>query len=103
MRLRRARARDRLKVPYFTHSSPTQRPEAPADGKTFWTMDNIVVVIGAAAVASMRRSQNRHQTREWPMSGNFLVHVIAFIGWLIAAVFAYAFITLFGYFGVGFY
>jgi hypothetical protein len=37
------------------------------------------------------------------MSGRFIVHVIAFIGWLIAAVFAYAFITLFGYFGAGFY
>lgn len=37
------------------------------------------------------------------MSGMFIVHVIALIGWLIAAVFAYAFITLFGYFGVGFY
>ena len=37
------------------------------------------------------------------MSGRFIVHVIALIGWLIAAVFAYAFITLFGYFGVGFY
>jgi len=37
------------------------------------------------------------------MSGIFIVHVIAAIGWLIAAVFAYAFITLFGYFGVGFY
>ncbi|MDP1961015.1 MAG: hypothetical protein Q8K93_02315 [Reyranella sp.] len=33
----------------------------------------------------------------------FIVHVVAAIGWLIAAVFAYAFITLFGYFGVGFY
>ena len=33
----------------------------------------------------------------------FIVHVIVVIGWLIAAVFAYAFITLFGYFGVGFY
>ncbi|MBP6769258.1 MAG: hypothetical protein KA171_15875 [Reyranella sp.] len=37
------------------------------------------------------------------MSGMFIVHVIVVIGWLIAAVFAYAFITLFGYFGVGFY
>lgn len=37
------------------------------------------------------------------MSGRFIVHVIASIGWLIAAVFAYSFITLFGYFGVGFY
>ena len=37
------------------------------------------------------------------MSGRFIVHVIAVIGWLIAAVFAYAFLTLFGYFGVGFY
>lgn len=37
------------------------------------------------------------------MSGMFIVHVIAAIGWLIAAVFAYAFIMLFGYFGVGFY
>lgn len=37
------------------------------------------------------------------MSGKFIIHVMAAIGWLIAAVFAYAFITLFGYFGVGFY
>ncbi len=37
------------------------------------------------------------------MSGMFVVHVIAAVGWLIAAVFAYAFLTLFGYFGVGFY
>lgn len=37
------------------------------------------------------------------MSGRFIVHVIAVIGWLFVAVFAYAFLTLFGYFGVGFY
>ena len=37
------------------------------------------------------------------MTGRFIVHVVAIIGWLIAAVFAYAFLTLFGYFGVGFY
>ena len=37
------------------------------------------------------------------MSGRFIVHVIALIGWLIAAVFAYAFVTLFGYAGVAFY
>ena len=37
------------------------------------------------------------------MSGKFIVHVIAVIGWLFTAVFAYAFLTLFGYFGVGFY
>lgn len=37
------------------------------------------------------------------MSGRFIVHVIAVIGWLIAAVFAYAFLTLFGFSGVGFY
>jgi len=37
------------------------------------------------------------------MSGRFIVHAIAVIGWLFAAVFAYAFLTLFGYFGVGFY
>ena len=37
------------------------------------------------------------------MSGRFIVHAIALVGWLIAGVFAYAFITLFGYFGVGFY
>ena len=37
------------------------------------------------------------------MTGRFIVHVIAVIGWLFAAVFAYAFLTLFGYFGVGFY
>jgi hypothetical protein len=37
------------------------------------------------------------------MYGRFIVYVIAVIGWLFAAVFAYAFLTLFGYFGVGFY
>ena len=37
------------------------------------------------------------------MSGRFIVHVVAVIGWLFAAVFAYAFLTLFSYFGVGFY
>jgi hypothetical protein len=37
------------------------------------------------------------------MSAMFVVHVIAAVGWLIAAVFAYAFLTLFGFFGVGFY
>jgi hypothetical protein len=37
------------------------------------------------------------------MSGRFIVHAIAVIGWLFAAVFAYAFLTLFGYFGIGFY
>ena len=37
------------------------------------------------------------------MSGRFIVHVVAAIGWLVAAVFAYAFLTLFGYFGIGFY
>jgi hypothetical protein len=37
------------------------------------------------------------------MTGRFVVHVIAVIGWLLAALFAYVFLTLFGYFGVGFY
>ena len=37
------------------------------------------------------------------MSGRFIVHAVAVIGWLFVAVFAYAFLTLFGYFGVGFY
>lgn len=37
------------------------------------------------------------------MSGRFIVNVIAAIGWLLAAVFAYAFLALFGFFGVGFY
>ena len=37
------------------------------------------------------------------MSDRFILHVIAAIGWLFVAVFAYAFLTLFGYFGVGFY
>jgi hypothetical protein len=37
------------------------------------------------------------------MSGRFILHVIAVMGWLLVAVFAYAFLTLFGYFGVGFY
>lgn len=37
------------------------------------------------------------------MSARFIVHIVAVIGWLFAVVFAYAFLTLFGYFGVGFY
>ena len=37
------------------------------------------------------------------MSGRFLLLVVAAVGWLIAGVFAYAFISLFGFFGVGFY
>jgi hypothetical protein len=37
------------------------------------------------------------------MSGRFVVLVIAAIGWLFAAVFAYAMVALFGFFGVGFY
>ncbi|MBV8186997.1 MAG: hypothetical protein JO339_07140 [Alphaproteobacteria bacterium] len=37
------------------------------------------------------------------MTGRFVVHVIAVIGWLFAAAFAYAFLRLFGFFGVGFY
>lgn len=37
------------------------------------------------------------------MSGRFIVHAIAAVGWLFAGVFAYAFLALFGYFGVGFY
>ena len=35
------------------------------------------------------------------MSGRFILHVIGFIGWLLVAVFSYAFLTLFGFFGVG--
>jgi hypothetical protein len=37
------------------------------------------------------------------MSGKFIVLVVAAIGWLIAAVFAFAFVTLFGFAGVAFY
>jgi hypothetical protein len=37
------------------------------------------------------------------MSGRFIVLVIAAVSWLAAAVFAYAFLTLCGFFGVGFY
>jgi hypothetical protein len=37
------------------------------------------------------------------MSGRVIVHAVAAVGWLFAAVFAYAFLALFGYFGVGFY
>jgi len=32
-----------------------------------------------------------------------MLHVVAAIGWLIAAVFAFAFVSLFGFFGLGFY
>jgi hypothetical protein len=37
------------------------------------------------------------------MSGKFVVLVVAAIGWLIAAVFAFAFVTLLGFAGVAFY
>ena len=37
------------------------------------------------------------------MSGRFVVHVVAAIGWLIVSVFAFAFLTLFGFAGVVFY
>jgi len=37
------------------------------------------------------------------MSGRFVVLVVAAIGWLIAAVVAYAIVSLFGFFGVGFF
>ena len=37
------------------------------------------------------------------MSGRFIALVVAAIGWLFAALFAYAIVTLFGFFGVGFF
>ena len=37
------------------------------------------------------------------MSGRFVAHVVAAIGWLFAALIAYAVVTLFGFFGVGFF
>lgn len=37
------------------------------------------------------------------MSGRFIVNAIAVAGWLFVAVFAYAFLSLFGFFGVAFY
>jgi len=37
------------------------------------------------------------------MSARFILLAIAAIGWLIAAALAYAFMSLFGFFGVGFY
>ncbi len=37
------------------------------------------------------------------MYWTFFLHLIAAVGWLIVAVFAYAFVTLFGFFGIGFY
>jgi hypothetical protein len=37
------------------------------------------------------------------MSGRFILLVVAAVGWLIVGVFAYAFITMFGFFGLGFY
>jgi hypothetical protein len=37
------------------------------------------------------------------MSGRFIAHVVAAIGWLLAALIAYAVVTLFGFFGVGFF
>ena len=37
------------------------------------------------------------------MSGRFIALVVAAIGWLFASVFALAVVTLFGFFGVGFF
>ena len=37
------------------------------------------------------------------MSGRFIAHVVAAIGWLFACLFALAVVTLFGFFGVGFF
>ena len=37
------------------------------------------------------------------MSGRFIVLVVAAIGWLLASLFAFAIVTLFGFFGVGFF
>jgi uncharacterized membrane protein YesL len=37
------------------------------------------------------------------MSGRFIAHVVAAIGWLLAALIAYAVVSLFGFFGVGFF
>jgi hypothetical protein len=37
------------------------------------------------------------------MSGRFIALVVAAIGWLFAALFAFAIVTLFGFFGVGFF
>ena len=37
------------------------------------------------------------------MSGRFIAHVVAAIGWLIAGLIAYAVVSLFGFFGVGFF
>jgi len=37
------------------------------------------------------------------MSGRFIALVVAAVGWLFAALFAYAIVTLFGFFGVGFF
>ena len=37
------------------------------------------------------------------MSARFILNLVGVVGWLVAALFAYAFLTLFGFFGVGFY
>jgi hypothetical protein len=37
------------------------------------------------------------------MSGRFIAHIVAAIGWLIVFVVAYAIVALFGFFGVGFF
>jgi hypothetical protein len=55
-------------------------------------MSHLAAIVGTRAFPTV-----------WSMSGRFIVNVIAVIGWLIAAVFAYAFLTLFGFAGVGFY
>jgi uncharacterized membrane protein YesL len=37
------------------------------------------------------------------MSGRFVALVVAAIGWLFAALIAYAMVSLFGFFGIGFF
>ena len=37
------------------------------------------------------------------MSGRFIAHVVAAIGWLFAGLIVFAVVTLFGFFGVGFF
>jgi hypothetical protein len=37
------------------------------------------------------------------MSGRFIAHIVAAIGWLFAALIVFAVVSLFGFFGVGFF
>lgn len=69
--------------------------------RKLWNTSDIVAIIDRATPAPQGAAPAKSGHRL--MSARYIVHVMAVIGWLFAAVFAYALITLFGYLCVGFY